>query len=514
MEEQAINWADVAAQKIIKENGNKKKYVCASGISPSGHIHIGNFREVITTALVVKSLREKGKDVRFIYSWDEFDALRKIPKDFPKEYEQYLGMPLCKVPDLKKCHKSYAAHFEKEMEDSIVDMDLGIEYLYQGKLYQSCVYAEKIKEALVNREKARKILNKYRKEPLPDDWIPLEVFCEKCWKNITNILAYDEKYEVHYECKCGHSNKIDFRKVGNVKLSWRIDWPARQEFEKVDFEPAGKDHYAAGGSRPTANEIIEAVWKRNHVTDLPYEWIAIKGGGEFASSKGVVTLPKEVLEIYEPDVLQFLFTGTQPNKTFDISFDLDVLKIYEDFDRYERAYFGKEELSEKEAKKLKRVYELSCIHIPKKLEEQPTFRHLTMLLQIHEGDVKKAIKDIKSERVVARAKCAWNWLQKYAPDDFKFSVHEKITKEVNEHLSDKQKKSLQVLQKVLGKKKFDEQGLFDEFYVICKEIGFKNTEFFEGAYLALIGKKRGPKLASFILALGQKRIATLLEGVK
>ena len=209
-----------------------------------------------------------------------------------------------------------------------------------------------------------------------------------------------------------------------------------------------------------------------------------------------------------------MFVGTQPNKTFDISFDLDVLKIYEDFDKYERAYFGKEELSEKEAKKLKRAYELSCISIPKKLEDQPTFRHLTTLLQIHEGDVKKAIKGIKSERVVARAKCVWNWLQKHAPEDFKFSVHEKITKEVNEHLSEKQRKSLQALQKVLQKKKFNEQSLFDEFYSICEKIGFKNTEFFEGAYLVLIGKKRGPKLATFILALGQKRIATLLEGVK
>ena len=153
----------------------------------------------------------------------------------------------------------------------------------------------------------------------------------------------------------------------------------RQYYEKVDFEPAGKDHYAAGGSRPTANEIIEAIWGRKHVTDLAYEWIAIKGGGEFSSSKGVVTTPKDVLEVYEPDVLQFLFTGTQPIKTFNISFDLDVLKIYEDFDSYERAYFGKDELTDKERNKMKRAYELSCTHLPKKTRRPtyfPSFNYL------------------------------------------------------------------------------------------------------------------------------------------
>ena len=50
------HWADLAAEKIIKEKGDKKTYVCAAGITPSGTVHIGNFREVITTDLVVKAL--------------------------------------------------------------------------------------------------------------------------------------------------------------------------------------------------------------------------------------------------------------------------------------------------------------------------------------------------------------------------------------------------------------------------------------------------------------------------
>src|SRR3989344_609608 len=93
-----IHWADLAAENLINAQ-DKEKYVCASGITPSGIVHMGNFREVITTDLVVKALEKKGKKVRFIYSWDDYDRFRKVPKNFPSEFEKYLGMPLSEIPD-------------------------------------------------------------------------------------------------------------------------------------------------------------------------------------------------------------------------------------------------------------------------------------------------------------------------------------------------------------------------------------------------------------------------------
>ena len=62
-------WADAIAEQIIKRKGKTKnqKYVCASGVTPSGTVHIGNFREIITTDLVAKALKEKGKKVCAYY---------------------------------------------------------------------------------------------------------------------------------------------------------------------------------------------------------------------------------------------------------------------------------------------------------------------------------------------------------------------------------------------------------------------------------------------------------------
>ncbi|GAI81585.1 unnamed protein product, partial [marine sediment metagenome] len=57
-------WADQIADRIIKERGKKKEYVCASGIGVSGTLHIGNFRDAITTDLVARALKDKGKKAR------------------------------------------------------------------------------------------------------------------------------------------------------------------------------------------------------------------------------------------------------------------------------------------------------------------------------------------------------------------------------------------------------------------------------------------------------------------
>ena len=74
-----MHWSDEIAQRIIARNPNKEEYVCAAGISPSGSVHIGNFRDVATSLMVVKALKRAGKKAKLLFSWDEYDRCRKIP---------------------------------------------------------------------------------------------------------------------------------------------------------------------------------------------------------------------------------------------------------------------------------------------------------------------------------------------------------------------------------------------------------------------------------------------------
>ena len=74
-----MHWSDRIAAQVISRNPDKEEYICAAGISPSGSIHIGNFRDIATSLFVVKAIRRQGKKAKLLFSWDEYDRLRKIP---------------------------------------------------------------------------------------------------------------------------------------------------------------------------------------------------------------------------------------------------------------------------------------------------------------------------------------------------------------------------------------------------------------------------------------------------
>ena len=116
-----MHWSDIIADEVIRRNPNKEEYVCAAGISPSGSIHIGNFRDVATSLFVVLALKRKGKNARLLFSWDEYDRLRKVPVNVDKiteGFEKYIGYPYVDVPNpFDTDEETYAAHFEKEFEE-------------------------------------------------------------------------------------------------------------------------------------------------------------------------------------------------------------------------------------------------------------------------------------------------------------------------------------------------------------------------------------------------------------
>jgi len=508
-----LYWADQLAKKIISERGKKKTYVCAAGITPSGTVHIGNFREVITVDLVCRALKKAGKEVKFIYSWDDYDRLRKIPKNFPKQdlLKKYLGQPIVDTPDPFGCHKSYAAHLEKEFERDLVRVGIKPKFIYQHKMYRACKYAKEIAVCMQARNKIREILNKYRKEPLPENWYPIKVYCKKCKTDETQIINYDEKFTITYKCKCGAEETTDFRKSGNVKLVWRVDWPMRWHYEKVDFEPGGKDHSTPGGSRDTGCQIIKAVFGEEPPVYQMYDFVIVKGaGGKISSSIGNVITLNDVLKIYLPEIVRYLFASTKPVKEFSIATNEEVIKVYEDFYRAERIYFGKEPgVSERNKIHWSRVYEMSCVgKPPKKMPEQPSFRHAIELINIYRN-VDKALSVLgKSKRNKAILECAKNWLELYAPEQFKFEIQEKPTIK----LSQKEKQIVYDFAENLATLKTENE-IKALIRTIAEKYSIKLPDVFKLMYKVLLNKERGPRLAPLIVAIGIKRVSRILKKV-
>lgn len=514
-----VHWADHSAQRVIEEFPNQKVYTVASGITPSGMVHIGNFREVITTELVRRALEHKGKKTKFIYSWDIYDAFRKVPKNVPQEWSKYLRMADSDVPDPWGCHESYAVHFMKPMEEDVKKLGFPVEFQYQDKLYKSGIYADNIKNLFENKKKPIEIINRHKDQnPLTDEWWLGYVYCEKCKKDTTKIKKYFGGYELEYECECGNKNKINFKETPIVGLLWRVDWPMRWNFYKVDFEPGGKDHSTPGGSYDTGKDIIKELYGRTAPVYTQYNFVRMKGqGGKISSSSGNGVTVADVLKVYTPEILMYLFTGTRPNAEFDISFDLDVIKIYEDFDKLERTYFGlEEEKNEKKLSTLKRTYELSMpggVKIQKSMPEQYSFRHLTTVVQSNDFDFSKvkAYYNPKTkfdeERLKLRFDCVKNWLSIYAPEEMKFSINS----EVKTKLSDLDKAIILDVVKLINKVK-DSKELHNEFRDLIAKHNTNPGDFFKLMYGILISKEKGPKLADFMLE-NKDKVLKLLNSI-
>jgi lysyl-tRNA synthetase class 1 len=520
----AGHWADIWAGKVIREKGDKESYTCASGITPSGTVHIGNFREIISVDLVVKALRSQGKKVRFIYSWDDYDVFRKVPKNMPKQelLAAYLRKSIDEVPDVSGRYASYAEANEKHLEKLLPLVGVEAEYIYQSKRYKAGVYAEEMRIALQKKETIRAELDEHRTEPLPEAWYPISVFCENCAKDTTEILSYDGDYGVEYRCdSCMHHTTLDLRKTGAAKLPWRVDWPMRWAYEGVDFEPAGKDHHSEGGSFSTAQKTVREIYNHEPPVTFQYDFVRIKGGaGKISSSSGEVVDLGDCLTVYQPEVIRFLFAGTRPNSEFAISFDLDVLKVYEDYDRLERTYFDKPEASD--TKKLKkwassaRIYELSQVdEVPEKQPYQMQIRHLCNLLQIHSGDIEatiaalEGVEEEQKERLRCRCRCAWNWINEHAPEDFRFKVRDNeaalILTEDENRVAAAIKTIVPLMQEL------SENDFAEKLYALCDTLGIESAVLFTVFYKMLLGKEKGPRLVSFLYTLGFPRVAAIAE---
>jgi len=522
MGEQAVHWADLYAEQVIQEKGDKPLYVAASGITPSGTVHIGNFREIISVELVVRALRERGKQVRFIYSWDDYDVFRKVPKNMPQQelLAGYLRQPITRVPDPHGREESYARHNEREVEELLPVVGIFPEYIYQHREYGAGRYAEGIRTALQRREELRAILDEHRTEALAGQWWPISIFCTRCRKDTTTVAGWDGQYGVSYACRsCGNRESLDLRSTGAVKLLWRVDWPMRWAQQGVDFEPAGKDHHSEGGSFDTGREIVKRVYGFPAPTSFQYDFIGIKGRtGKISSSSGEVVSLRDVLEVYQPEVVRYLFASSRPNTEFAISFDLAVLKIYEDYDRCERVYFDLEQAPENRAAREKRTYQLSQVReVPAAMPSQVGFRHLCNLVCVYEGDPERVLAYLGLSpspedlaKVRRRAVCAWNWVRQFAPASFRFRL--RAPGDPPPAFAASERQALRLLAAEVGQKlaSHDEQSLAEAIYRSAAEAGLDPKQLFKVVYRALIQKEQGPRLAGFLRILGRERVLALL----
>ncbi len=77
-----------AADDAVRHAGEGNLVTVSSGISPSGPVHLGNLREVLTVHFVADELARRGVPVRHLHVWDDYDRFRKVPAGVDESLER------------------------------------------------------------------------------------------------------------------------------------------------------------------------------------------------------------------------------------------------------------------------------------------------------------------------------------------------------------------------------------------------------------------------------------------
>lgn len=510
-------WADTIASQLI-ETWKAERYHIESGITPSGTIHIGNFREVITHDFIRRALEDRGHNVEFYYIWDDYDRFRKVPKNMPRQdmLAEHIGKPVCDIPDPTGEHESYARMNEALFEAELEQVGIPVTYVYQAEEYRRGEYAERIREALQTTDTIKGILDAYRKEPLREGWLPVQIYSRWSGTDETEITDYDGEYSLTYRCESsGREETIDFRDDHRVKLRWRVDWPMRWAHKDIHFEAAGKDHHSAGSSYDTGKRIIRDVWDREPPSTVIYNFVTPKGmGGKISSSAGNAITITDVLEVYTPEILRYLFAGSRPNAEFSIPFDDNVLKVYEDFDTLERDYYAFDTAQTKDQIQTARIYEMSVLNphaIPDEQPLQPSFRQLVMLSQVTDSDAHvlehfEVRSEADEERVRTRTRCALNWAKTYAPPSWRYTRNTTVPEGFE--VSDAERAVFSVVLERLEAGD-DANSLADAMKEAMNKHDVKPKTFFATAYTLLVNNTNGPRLAPYLVAEKERAVRLL-----
>ncbi|MET7519670.1 lysine--tRNA ligase [Streptomyces sp. NPDC005480] len=568
------DWVSRYADDVIAESERRapgKPVVVASGLSPSGPIHLGNLREVMTPHLVADEVRRRGYEVRHLISWDDFDRYRKVPAGVPgvdESWADHIGKPLTSVPaPAGSAFPNWAEHFKAAMTGALGDLGVEFDGISQTEQYTSGVYREQILHAMKHRGDIDAILDQYRTKKAPpkqqkqqkpvdeaeleaaegsgaaneDDgsggaggYYPYKPFCGECGKDLTTVTSYDdETTELSYTCTLdGHSETVRLSEFNRGKLVWKVDWPMRWAFEGVIFEPSGVDHSSPGSSFQVGGQIVGIFGGKQPIGPM-YAFVGISGMAKMSSSKGGVPTPADALQIMEPQLLRWLYARRRPNQSFKIAFDQEIQRLYDEWDKLASKVADGSVLPA-DAAAYMRAVGTAAGELPRTPRPLP-YRTLASVADITAGHEDQALRILSEldpqnpvttlDEVRPRLDRADAWISKYVPAESRTVVRAEPDTQALAALDDAARESLRLLLEGLDSH-WSLDGLTHLVYGVPKvqagfspdatpkelppEIKTAQRSFFALLYHLLVGRDTGPRLPTLLLAVGADRVRKLL----
>ena len=567
------DWVSRLADEVVTESARRssgKAVVVASGLSPSGPIHLGNLREVMVPHLVADEIRRRGIPCEHILSWDDFDRLRKVPAGIDPSFAEHVGKPLTSVPaPAGSEHQNWAEHFKAPMAAALDR--LGVEYrgMSQTRMYTSGAYTAPVLLAMRERARIDAVLAQFRTRPraqpgppgresgpaagaaaaeaaaqgsgaaAEDDgatsagYFPYRPYCSVCERDLTTVTSYDDATtELSYTCACGHAETVLLSGHRRGKLVWKVDWPMRWAYEGVVFEPSGVDHQAPGSSFVVGGRLVSEIFGGQQPIGPMYAFVGISGMAKMSSSRGGVPTPADALEIMEEPVLRWLYARRRPQQAFTVAFDQEIQRLYDEWDAVARKV-ADGTASSLDAGSYDRAVRTAERELPATPRPLP-YRTLASVADITTGDGEQTLRILSDldparplatlEEVRPRLDRAQNWAATQLPADQRTRLADEPDGAALEALSAAERGALDLL--LFGlEANWSLDGLSKLVYAVPKlqaglsadaaptpELKKAQRAFFALVYRLLIGRETGPRLPTLLLAAGPERIRKLLGG--
>ena len=527
-------WAESMAELVL-ERDPEDPIVTKGGISPSGVPHLGNMNEIARGYFVARALRDRGRAVKQIFTADDRDPLRKLPRKLAGldgsivglgdvdagALGRNLGKPYTSIPDPFGCCDSYGAHFSTLIERSADALEIPVETVSNTALYESGAFEDVTRYLLAHREQAREVLGEHQ-EKVDEEYVPFRPICAECGHvtETNSVRSVDlDAGTVEYVCTdveagdriiegCGHEGRATLREG---KLPWRFEWPAQWHVLDVDFEPFGKDH--AEGSWPSGADITRQVLGEVPPVPMAYEWFTLDGA-PFSSSAGHVVMAQDVLEFLEPEVLRYFFTK-DPSKARDFSIER-ADQLVDEFDEFERGYFEESVTGHETTREANTAYPA----IVDSVSEQPirlpyTFAAvlgmtddatLREAMARREGHLPENASDRAIERALERVEYARTWAER---TDNAYNYRLAAECPAVEFDSDIEA-ALDDLASVVEREASGEE-IQSEIFETAREHDISPGDLFTAGYRLFFGTEQGPKLGPFLAELDREFVVKRLR---
>lgn len=481
----------------------KGEIIVSSGVSPSGTYHLGTLREVLTAEAIHREAKRRGRKSRHIHVVDDMDVFRKIPAGVPAKFEEYLGMPLCDVPSPDGSDISYADYYLKDLLNSAGGLGLEMEILRANEKYRSGYFVDAIEKALGNIKLIRKILEDISGRQLDEQWSPVQVVEDGYLKNRPFKSINTASKTITYVGKENSDLQVSYEH-GEVKLNWRIDWPARWWKLGVNAEPFGRDHATKGGSYDTGVLIAKQVFDIEAPLPIPYNFINKTGDTKkMSKSAGDTVTAADLLKLLPAEIVWFFVLRYSPDKLLFFDEGATLIRLVDEY-------------AELSAKKDKTAEERQLLEICSSGSSEATvsripFSHLVASYQAALKDTNKTLEVIartehaetvhQDEEIIKKELVyIHEWLERSAPEDVKFSLVDNIDASA---FSEPQKQFLAGLAEAVAgaPENADGEWIHKAIYELKDKFSLAPKELFSTLYQVLIGKDAGPRAGWFLSIL-------------